>query len=121
MLATPLTRALQAQGLKLTRARLAVLQVLTATTEHLKVAEVHRRARRIDKQIGLASVYRTMSLLTGLNLVKHVHMDHRHRHYARATERHCHHIVCTTCGAAVEFLDCQADILVRVLTRRTKF
>ena len=119
---TRLTRALQAQGLKLTRARLAVCRVLTETTEHLKVAEVHRRARRIDGRIGLASVYRTMDVLERLKLVKHVHMDHRHRHYATATDGHCHHlVVCRTCGVVVEFSDCQADAMVRVLARRTKF
>jgi Fe2+ or Zn2+ uptake regulation protein len=121
MLGTRVTAALQARGLKLTRARSAVLHVLSATDEHLKVAEIHTRARRIDHRIGLASVYRAMRLLTDLNLVRHIHMDHRHRHYARTTERHCHHIVCRTCGTTVEFLDCQADALVRLLTRRTKF
>ena len=118
---TGLTRALHAQGLKLTRARLAICRVLAETTEHLKVAEVHRRARRIDSRIGLASVYRTMDVLERLTLVKHVHMNHRHRHYATATEGHCHHLVCRTCGVVVQFSDCQAEAMVRVLTRRTKF
>jgi len=118
---TRLTRALQVQGLRLTRARLAVCRVLAEATEHLKVAEVHRRARRIDGRIGLASVYRTMGVLERLTLVKHVHMDHRHRHYATATEGHCHHLVCRTCGVVVEFSDCQADAMVKVLVRRTKF
>jgi Fur family transcriptional regulator, ferric uptake regulator len=121
MTVTTLTRAFQAQGLKLTHSRLAVWRVLTNTTEHLKVAEVHRRARRIDSSIGLASVYRTMDLLERLQLVKHVHLDHRHRHYATATDGHCHHLACRTCGVVVEFSDCQADAMVRVLARRTKF
>ncbi len=116
-----LTRALQAEGLKLTHARLAVCRVLAETVEHLKVAEVHRRARRIDGRIGLASVYRIMDVLERLSLVKHVHMDHRHRHYATATDGHCHHLVCRTCGMVVEFSDCQADAMIRVLARRTKF
>lgn len=119
--ANKLAQLLKKRGLKLTRSRLAVLQVLTDTSEHLKVAEVHRRARRIDGRIGLASVYRTMDLLARLQLVKHVHMDHRHRHYARATDGHCHHLVCRGCGLVVEFSDCQADRLVRILTRRTRF
>jgi Fur family ferric uptake transcriptional regulator len=116
-----LAQSLRRRGLKLTRSRLAVLQVLADTSEHLKVAEVHQRARRIDGRIGLASVYRTMDLLARLQLIKHVHMDHRHRHYACATVRHCHHLVCRDCGLVVEFSDCQADRLVRTLTRRTRF
>lgn len=116
-----LKKALHDQGLKLTRVRRAVLQVLAATSEHLKVAEVHRRAREIDGRIGLASVYRTMELLARLRLVKHVHIEHRHRHYARIREHHGHHLVCNGCGLVVEFSDCQLERLTRALARRTKF
>lgn len=116
-----LRQALQDQGLKLTRSRMAVLQVLGATSEHLKVAEVHRRAREIEAGVGLASVYRTMDLLARLRLVKHVHVEHRHRHYARLSEQHGHHLVCNGCGLVVEFNDCELDRLTRALARRTKF
>ena len=116
-----LKQALQSQGHKVTRSRMAVLEVLASTTEHLKVAELHRRARQIDPQVGLASVYRTMDLLERLHLVKHVHVEHRHRHYARVNERHGHHLVCSDCGLVVEFSDCQVERLTRTLVRRTKF
>jgi Fur family ferric uptake transcriptional regulator len=116
-----LQQALHKNGLRLTRSRAAVLQVLTASSEHLKIAEVHRRAREIDGRVGLASVYRTMDLLARLNLVKHVHMDHRHRHYARLSEHHGHHVICNGCGLVVEFNDCRLEGLTRTLARRTKF
>jgi Fur family ferric uptake transcriptional regulator len=121
MAATRLARALQIEGLKLTRSRLAVIQVLSDASEHLKVAEVHRRARRIEPRIGLASVYRTMGLLARLRLVKHIHMDHRHRHYAPTVDGHCHHLVCRTCGRVVEFSDCGVEGITRVLSLRTRF
>lgn len=121
MEAAKLREALSSRGLKLTQCRRAVLQVLAASSEHLKVAEVHRRARLIDPQVGLASVYRTMDLLERLHLVKHVHMEHRHRHYARITEHHGHHLVCNGCGLVIEFSDCQLERLTRTLVRRTKF
>jgi Fur family ferric uptake transcriptional regulator len=116
-----LKKALQDRGLRATRTRLIVLEVLARSTEHLKVAEVHRRARQIDGRVGLASVYRTMELLSRLQLVKHVHVDHRHRHYARISERHGHHLVCNGCGLVVEFNDCQLEHMTRTLARRTKF
>ena len=109
------------RGLRLTRSRQAVLEVLTGTSGHLKVAEVHRRARRIDPGIGLASVYRTMDLLERLQLVKPLHTEHRHRHYVRVTGQHGHHLVCTGCGLAVEFADCRLERLMQTLARRTRF
>jgi len=121
MQTSELKQALKSQGLRLTRPRMAVLQVLADSSEHMKVAEVHRRARMIDPRVGLASVYRTMDLLERLHLVKHVHVEHRHRHYARITGHHGHHLVCNGCGLVVEFSDCQLERLTRILARRTKF
>jgi Fur family transcriptional regulator, ferric uptake regulator len=121
MATTRLAQALRIEGLKLTRSRLAVLRVLSDASEHLKVAEVHRRARHLEPRIGLASVYRTMGLLARLRLVTHIHMDHRHRHYTSITEGHCHHLVCRTCGRVVEFSDCGVENLSRLLSRRTRF
>ncbi len=115
------TDALQREGLKLTRPRRAILQVLADTPDHLKVAEIHRRALAIDPGIGLASVYRTMDLLARLGLVRHVQMNHRHRHYAPAADDHGHHLVCNGCGRVVEFSDCQVERLARTLARRTRF
>lgn len=116
-----LKQTLHDRGLRLTRSRMAVLQVLGATGEHLKVAEVHRRARQIDDRIGLASVYRTMGLLAEMGLVKNVHVEQRHRRYAQITNGHAHHLVCTGCGLVQEFSDCPADELARTLARRMKF
>ena len=121
MHALDLKQTLRRHRVKLTRSRIAVLEVLATTSEHLRVAEVHRRARIFDPQVGLASVYRTMDLLARLHLVKHVHMEHRHRHYARISAHHGHHLVCNGCGRVVEFNDCQLESLTRTLARRTKF
>jgi len=116
-----LARALQQQGLKLTRSRRAVLQVIAEASDHLTVAEAHRRALTIDPAIGLASVYRTMELLERLGMVRHVNMNHRHRHYAPAADGHGHHLVCNGCGRVVEFSDCQVEQLAKTLARRTRF
>lgn len=116
-----LERAFRAQGLRLTQARQAVLQVVGTAAAHLQVAEVYRRALRVSPRIGLASVYRTIQLLDRLGLVKRVHVGHRHRHYARATERHGHHLVCNGCGRVVEFSDCQVERLAKTVARRTRF
>ncbi|MFA5027972.1 MAG: Fur family transcriptional regulator [Candidatus Methylomirabilota bacterium] len=113
--------AFHEQGLRLTRSRRVILQVLSDSPDHLKVAELHRRALAVDPRIGLASVYRTMELLERLGLVRHVHMNHRHRHYAPAADGHGHHLVCNGCGRVVEFSDCQIERLAKALTRRTHF
>jgi Fur family ferric uptake transcriptional regulator len=66
-------------------------------------------------------VYRTLDLLARLRLVKRVHIEHRHHHYARVNEHHGHHLVCNDCGLVVEFSDCKLERLTRTLARRTRF
>ena len=116
-----LHRAFRTHGLRLTQSRRAVLHVVATAAAHLQVAEVHRRALRFAPGIGLASVYRTIDLLDRLGLVKRVHVGHRHRHYAPATEDHGHHLVCNGCGRVVEFSDCQVERVAKALARRTRF
>ena len=114
-------QALRQRGLKLTQARQAVLQVLGTAAGHLRVSEVHQRARRIAPAIGLASVYRAMELLARLHLIRPVHIEHRHRHYACVEAVHGHHLVCTGCSRVIEFSDCRVDRLAGGLAKRTGF
>jgi len=116
-----LHQALRNHGFKLTRARHAVLQVLGQASVHLKATDLHRAVRAIDPCVGLASVYRTLDLLSRLGLLRLVHTNHRHRHYAQATHEHAHHLLCNDCGRVVEFSDCQVERLIKTLARRTRF
>ncbi len=116
-----LAEALRRRGHKLTRSRLAVLRVLSEAGAHLQVAELHRRAQRLERGISLASVYRTMELLARLGLATRVHTDQRRRHYAPVSQRHGHHLICRGCGRVVEFSDCRMEALARRLARRARF
>lgn len=116
-----LLAALQARGFRRTRARQAILAALAASSRHLKVAELHRRARELDSGVSLASVYRTMDLLGQLGLVAAIPTGHRHRHYAPCRAGHGHHLVCSGCGHVVEFTDCRIEGLARRLARRARF
>ena len=121
MSSASLQQALRNHGFKLTRARRALLQVLGQASVHLKAADLHRAVRAIDPSVGLASVYRTLNLLSRLGLLRLVHTNHRHRHYAQATHEHAHHLLCNDCGRVVEFSDCQVERLIKTLARRTRF
>jgi Fur family ferric uptake transcriptional regulator len=106
---------------KLTRPRRLVLEVIAEADHHLTPAEVYRKAKARNPRLGLTSVYRTLELLARLGLVQHIHMNHRHRHYAPVRRDHGHHLVCNGCGRVVEFADCDLEGLARRLARRTRF
>lgn len=94
---------LQAVGYRLTRPRRAVLQVLADSGEHLSPAEVHARGKAFYPRLGLVTVYRTLEILADVGLIKRVHLDDGCHTYAATALGHHHHLVCTCCGAVVNF------------------
>jgi Fe2+ or Zn2+ uptake regulation protein len=113
---------LQAEGYKLTRPREAVLQVLADSGEHLSPAEVYARGKTVYPRLGLVTVYRTLEILADLGLIKRVHLDDGCHTYAASAQGHNHHMVCTDCGAVVNFEGGEdLSALVRRLTEHTGY
>ncbi|MGQ9684283.1 MAG: Fur family transcriptional regulator, partial [Anaerolineae bacterium] len=60
-------------------------------------------------------------LLAELGLVRRIHRENGCHSYAMRNARHGHHLVCSSCGRAVEFADCNLQPLVEALQARTGF
>ena len=106
---------------KLTRSRQVVLDIITQATHHLTPAEVYRKAKAKYPQIGLTTVYRTLDLLVELGYIQRIHLEEGCHSYAATARQHGHHLVCSTCGRAEEFADCDLDTLVQALQARTGY
>ncbi len=106
---------------KLTRPRQAILDIIASADHHLTPAAIHKRARKKYPHLGLVTVYRTLDLLTELGYVQRVHFDDGCHSYIAAPHGHAHHLVCSTCGKAQEFSDCDLDALIATLQRKTGF
>jgi Fe2+ or Zn2+ uptake regulation protein len=101
-------------GYKITPPRLAVLEVIEQEGEHLDPAQILRRAQSIHPAIGRATVYRTLELLTQLNIVRPIYVGEHGPTYIRAEGGH-HHLVCSTCGIIIDFDQCMAGDMMRDL------
>ena len=111
---------LQEAGYKLTKPRLAVLQVLQENDKGLNPKEIHRLGKEIYPSIGLVSVYRTLDLLTELRLVTRVHSEHQCHSYASALSNR-HYVICNTCYRVFDF-PCQGlDELINRVQEETGF
>ncbi len=115
-----LLQQLRNAGYKVTPARQAVLQVIEQEGEHLEPAEILRRAQAIHPAIGRATVYRTLELLTQLNIVRPIYIGEHGPTYIRAAGGH-HHLVCSTCGIVIDFDQCVADEMTADLAERFGF
>lgn len=79
------------------------MEVLLQTEAPLSPQEICEQGRAIHPKLGLVTVYRALSLLAGLNLVRRVHRDDGCHGYVPTSPGHRHALICRYCGRAVEF------------------
>lgn len=93
-------------GFKLTPQRQAIVRVLLEHhQEHLSAEEIYIELLRISSAFGLATVYRTLDILTDLKLLTRVSFEDGVARYDLRTDDPAHfhhHLVCTQCGKTVE-------------------
>ena len=96
-------RALTGHGVRMTRQRALILEVIREGRGHLDADEVYRRARERQSRLSLSTVYRTLQRLKQLGLVEELHFDEAHHHYELKPATEHHHLVCLGCGRVIEF------------------
>lgn len=93
-------------GYKFTGQRVAVLEVLARYSgKHLTTEEVYNYVRESNPEIGLATVYRTLTLLERIGLISRLDLDDGFSRYelVRQNEDHRHHhLICNNCGSVTE-------------------
>ena len=114
--------ALKQRHYKLTPQRRAVLKVLGSSPEHLTTADIYDKVQSECPGTGLVTIYRFLQLLTELGLICEVHSGENCHHYIiRRQVVHHHHLICSGCGAVVDFTDCDLGELEDRLSRGTGF
>lgn len=98
-----LEQALRGKGVRITRQRAALLQVLAAAEDHPDATELHRRAREIDDSVSLSTVYRTLSLLQDQSVVQRHAFEGAPARFETADTPHHDHIIDIDTGDVIEF------------------
>jgi Fur family ferric uptake transcriptional regulator len=110
------------KGLKRSRQRDRIAQVFFATPGHVTVEELVARVRREDPRVSVATVYRTMKLLSDCGLATGRQFgDGQTRYEATAGREHHDHLICTVCGAIVEFANERIESLQALVARSHGF
>jgi Fur family ferric uptake transcriptional regulator len=96
---------LRGKGLRVTRPRIAVLEILGESRSHLDVDEITARARQRLDSVSVQAVYDVLAALTRAGLARRIApAGGPARFEARAGDNH-HHLVCRECGTIVD-VDC---------------
>jgi Fur family ferric uptake transcriptional regulator len=108
-------------GIRETPQRVFVVEELAREENDATAAQIYDRLRRRDTNIGLATVYRTLSLLHEHGAVDTLTHHAGELCYRLCAEVHHHHLVCTGCHRVVELRDCDLDPWVKRSARRHGF
>src|SRR6267142_1858108 len=89
-----LQHTLGERGIRLTRQRRAILQVMDSAEQHLDVDQILERAQKLDSDVHLVTVYRTIDLLKQHGLIDELDLLHlrgdRHYYETHGPRDHIH-------------------------------
>jgi Fur family ferric uptake transcriptional regulator len=117
-----LARYMADHGLKNTRQRALIIDTFFETGGHLSVEDVWSKVRSHDAKVSVATVYRTMKLLSECGLAHTRNFgDGQTRYEAAAGREHHDHLICTSCGTIVEFENDRIEALQEAVARKHGF
>ena len=109
-------------GRRMTMPRSLIIEFMSKNKGHFSAEEIFLKLKEKEPAIGIATVYRTLELLTELGIVgKFDFGDGRARYeYAdgKKSPGHHHHLVCTKCNRIIDYDDFSEEELS--LIKRTE-
>src|SRR5438876_3378445 len=98
--------SLKDKGVRLTRQRQLLLDLIDNSGLHLDAESLHQMAKEKDPKLNRVTVYRTLKLLKEGGLVDELDLAHfdgeKHYYETRLKQEHAH-IICLRCGRVEEF------------------
>ncbi len=98
--------SLKKRGVRLTRQRKILLDLLDSSGQHLDAEHLYRLAQQRDPKLNRVTVYRTLKLLKDSGLVDELDLMHyggdQHYYETRMKQAHAH-VICLGCGKVEEF------------------
>ncbi len=98
--------SLKEKGIRLTRQRQILLDLIDQSGQHLDAERLFRMAKEKDPKLNRVTVYRTLKLLKEGGLVDELDLMHfsgdQHFYETRTKQEHAH-VICLRCGKVEEF------------------
>lgn len=110
---------LKNNGLKFTIQREVILEMLYNSDEHLTPEALHHliQEKHPELNTGIATVYRTLSLLEDSEMVTSLSFGAQGKKYELGAKDHHDHIICTKCGNITEFVDDEIEKRQNVIAK----
>ncbi|WP_373030930.1 Fur family transcriptional regulator [Sulfurovum sp.] len=98
---------LKENSLKFTKQRELVLKFLYENDGHFTPEDIYTllKEKYPDVNIGIATVYRTLTLLETSHIASSISFGVQGKKYELGLKKHHDHLICTKCGDIIEFFD----------------
>ena len=98
---------LSSNNYKLTKQREDILKIfLNNKDKHFNAEELFKKVKKINPDVGLATIYRSLELFCELDIIHQLDFDSSYKRYELNIKgNHHHHLICMECGKIIEFND----------------
>ena len=122
-----LREKLSERGYKMTPQRKEILKIFVEHSDfhHMSAEDVYGILRENDSEIGLATVYRALDLLSDLGILVRIDFGDGCARYELNTAdpkiHHHHHLICLKCKKVIEFEEDLLDELEKNIADKSDF
>ncbi len=102
----------------MTGQRRTIAQTISESDDHPDVEELHRRAARLDDNISIATVYRTVKLFEDAGILERHDFREGRARYEQVTEKHHDHLIDMNTGDVIEFRNEEIEELQRLVAEK---
>ncbi len=115
-------KLLNKSGLKNTKQRNLILDVLKQNKSPITTEQIYLMLKDVDSSINLSTVYRILDVFVskGVALKSHIAEDNKAMFELNEME-HKHHLICVRCKKITAVKDCPLDHYERSLEQKTNF
>jgi len=117
-----LKETLKKKGIRLTKARKKIIEILVTSKKHLSPDEIYSILKKSCPSTGYATVYRTLKILTDEKITRKRKFNEKSSLYELAAEeKHHDHLICVKCGTIIEFEDRRIEKLQEKIAKKFGF
>ncbi|MFL0194912.1 Fur family transcriptional regulator [Clostridium sp. WILCCON 0269] len=113
-------KSLRKYGIKVTQARLNILDILYKSEIALSVEDLFRKYKQKNINVDLSTIYRSLELFEDKKIVRKFDLGKGRYSYAIIRKDHKHILQCRICQKQVE-IDCPMQQIEEIIKSKTDF
>jgi len=116
-------KLLRQNNLKYTAQRELILNIIYNNSGHFTPEDIYNliKENHPDIKLGIATIYRTLTLLEDANIVSSISFGTQGKKYEFGLKEHHDHLVCLECGGIEEFFDDTIEKQQEIIAKKFNF